>query len=843
MSNILCIMRRDLRAYFTTPIGYIFMMVFVTLSVGLYITSFFTFPVADMRPYFGNLPIFLCVFIPAVTMRVWAEERKENTWEMLLTFPMQARELVLGKFLASFVFFALTLLATFTIPAMLFSLGEPDPGVILGGYVGTLFLGAFFLSLGIFISGFFKDQVVAFAISLLVAFSLFLVGTDFIAAFIDDRLPGVGTLLAKLLGFFAHYGAFTRGVIDLVDVFYFTAWTVIFLVLNTLYIDGRNRPGAKSIFAGGLAISAAIGLAFNFLITGESLGRVDLTEDKIYTVSTASKNILKQLDTPVQVKVYITPQSSMPTQMKSLEQDIVDKLEEMRVASDGMIEYMPVHMEVANVINQNPMGAPEEEEEEDAEDAIEKRMLDKGVQPFSVQAMSQDEVTNKLVYSSIGIAYKDRAEEIIPQVMPQTLYDLEYRLVNSIYKLSLEDKPVVALVAPKEAVNIDPQMRQIMMQMGQPVPQQDDPYEFLEAILNQEKYDIRRVELTKESPLPEDYDTLAVINPRSLNERQRWEIARALHSGKSVFMAVQNYEWNYQTTQRGLSISRRDEQPAINELLEEFGLSVEEEVLMDENAVSMSVQSGGNSLMAMLSAQPVSLPMQMLVHNSSMNQDTAITNRLSSIFYLWGSPLGLDEAKLGELGLSSEVLMSSSDRAWVAANSEQLTQGDIEGTSVSARQAYPLMVKVEGQFPNPYAEAERPAWPAAPPQQQPGFPPQPQDDTPEPPAEAVTAAPGKLVLIGCSQMFRKNFLQQGGSNLDLFLNSVDGISLDENLLHVRGQKPKDRMIDKPSDNTKLVWRLANYGLANVIIALLGVGVFALRRQSRNQYTVAHINDN
>src|SRR5690606_27115488 len=106
--------------------GYIFMIVFLLISVGLYITSFFTFPVADMRSFFSNLPILLCVFIPAVTMRIWAEERKENTWEMLLTFPMKARELVLGKFLAVLAFFALTLAATVTVPIMLARLGNPD---------------------------------------------------------------------------------------------------------------------------------------------------------------------------------------------------------------------------------------------------------------------------------------------------------------------------------------------------------------------------------------------------------------------------------------------------------------------------------------------------------------------------------------------------------------------------------------------------------------------------------------------------------------------------------------------------------------------------------------------
>ncbi|HNR35515.1 MAG TPA: ABC transporter permease, partial [Candidatus Hydrogenedentes bacterium] len=124
MKNMVTILRRDLGACFTSPIGYIFMIVYVLISVGLYITSFFTYPMADLRPYFMNLPILLCVFIPAVTMRIWAEERKENTWEMLLTFPMKARELVVGKFLACLLFYALTLAATFTLPLMLVALGK-----------------------------------------------------------------------------------------------------------------------------------------------------------------------------------------------------------------------------------------------------------------------------------------------------------------------------------------------------------------------------------------------------------------------------------------------------------------------------------------------------------------------------------------------------------------------------------------------------------------------------------------------------------------------------------------------------------------------------------------------
>jgi len=468
MKNIKTIVVRDLGAYFTSPVGYIFMIVFLAMSVGIFMTSFFTFPVADMRNFFANLPIILCVFIPAVTMRVWAEERKENTWELLLTFPMRARELVLGKFIATLVFYVITLAATFTVPLMLAVLGNPDGGMIFGGYLGALLLGAMFLSIGLFFSGFCKDQIVAFVVTLLAAFAVFLIGTNFIAGYIDGFFPGLGSLLSELVGVIGHYNAFIRGVVEVGDVLYFVAWTTLFLVLNAMYIEGRSRPGIRLQFGMAILLCLGIGMAFNWLVADASIYRFDLTEDQIYTVSPAAKRILSQVKRPVQVNLYITPKSDMPTAYTQLEQDIMGKLDELQVASDGMIEPDVVYLQAANVMTSAPAFGEEEEEDEDPADKTEKRMLEKGVEPFGVQVMSGDEISQKLIYSSIGVGLGAEAEEIIPQVTPETLQELEYRLINIIFKLTREKKPVVALVAPKEAFAMDPQMRQIMMQMGRP---------------------------------------------------------------------------------------------------------------------------------------------------------------------------------------------------------------------------------------------------------------------------------------------------------------------------------------------------------------------------------------
>ena len=226
---------------------------------------------------------------------------------------------------------------------------------------------------------------------------------------------------------------------------------------------------------------------------------------------------------PVQVKLYITPSDKMPTEMKYLERDILDKINEMSLSSGGHMNVRAIHMETANVID--PLGEPTTGDKKD--EAAEKRLLDKGIQPFSVQALREDEVVNKLVYSALGVGYKDKEEEILPRILPQDLDTLEYRLMNIVYKLSRPKQPVVAMVAPKDALNIPPHIRQLYMQMGRPVPQSDDPYETLERLLQMEKYDVRRVDLTQDSGLPDDADSVFVINPRDLNERQIWELQRA----------------------------------------------------------------------------------------------------------------------------------------------------------------------------------------------------------------------------------------------------------------------------------------------------------------------------
>ena len=827
MRNLGTIFRWELGSYYRSAIGYIFMIVFLLLSVGLFMTPFFTLLVADMRSFFNTLPLIMCIFLPAVTMRIWAEERKQNTWELLLTFPMRPHELVLGKFFAGLVFFIIALAGTLTIPWMLAWLGNPDFGTIASAYLGAILLGAFFLALGLFISSLCSDQIVAFVVTLLACFGLFFLGTEFLARFVDSAWPGLGVFLADVVGFTGHYNPFTRGIVTIGNILYFLVWTAVFLFLNGLLLEIRSRPAARRTFAGAVVLSLGIGLAFNWIFAGQHIGRFDLTADKLYTLSSASVNILRDLDVPVQVKVYITPSDKMPTEMRYLERDVLDKLEEMRLAGGGNLVMRTIHMETANVVQQQEPGdmPPEPEDEEGA---VERRLLSKGVRPFTVQALREDEVINKLVYAAIGVAYKNQEEEIIPRLLPNDLDNLEYRLINIVYKMSRRQQPVIALFAPKQAVSIPPELAELYRRMNRPIPESDDPYETLERVLQAERYDVRRLDTDGSATIGPEVDTVVVINPRTLSDRERWDLNRALHEGKSVLLAVQNYRWDYHVEQQVVAMTRQDENPQVNEWLGHYGLEIDPQILMDVNHGPLTIRGGSSALGGGIT---LNLPMHILLTQESMNTDVSITSRLSPLFYLWGSALDLRGGELQENGLQSTVLLTTSPQAWaldqdVSITPETIQRPDVEG------QRFPLAVLVRGQFPDVYAGVERPAW--EPPPAQPGAP------APTPPQDITLGdpqpAPGRLMVVGNAQMFHRNFLS--GGHGDFFLNSVDALTLGDDLVNVRSKKRINRSISKPSAAERQFWRAMNLGLVNLGIAVVGVGGAMIRRRARAAYTAA-----
>jgi len=169
-------------------------------------------------------------------MRLWAEEKKMGTMELLMTLPLRDWEIVIGKFLAAFLFLGITVLLTFTFPLTLYYLGQPDLGPILGGYIGALLMGAAYLSIGLFISCLTENQIVAFILSVFACFALFIIGEPIVLTALPGWLAGT----FSFLGLGSHFQSIGRGVIDSRDIIYYFSVIIFFLFLNTRFVESRK---------------------------------------------------------------------------------------------------------------------------------------------------------------------------------------------------------------------------------------------------------------------------------------------------------------------------------------------------------------------------------------------------------------------------------------------------------------------------------------------------------------------------------------------------------------------------------------------------------------------------
>ena len=236
MRNMLTIFQKEFKSYFNSPIAYIFIITFLLFSSWLFFRTFFLIGQAHMRPLFGILPWLFLILAPAITMRAWAEEKKMGTMEVLMTLPLKDYEIVLGKFLASFIFLIIAVLLTFPLALTIYFLGKPDNGTIIGGYLGACLMGGAYLAIGLFISSLTQNQIVAFIVSIVVCFAFLIIGEDIVLM----SAPAILSPVFTYLGLGAHFESISRGVIDSRDLLYYSSIIGFFLFLNTLAIESRK---------------------------------------------------------------------------------------------------------------------------------------------------------------------------------------------------------------------------------------------------------------------------------------------------------------------------------------------------------------------------------------------------------------------------------------------------------------------------------------------------------------------------------------------------------------------------------------------------------------------------
>jgi ABC-2 type transport system permease protein len=239
MHTLLAITRRELAAYFATPVAYVFIVIFLvmvgalTFSVG----SFFERGQADLAPFFTFHPWLYLLLIPAITMRLWAEERRTGTIELLLTLPVAMWQAVVGKFLAAWAFTAIALALTFPFVVIVNILGTPDNGVIITGYAGSLLLAGCYLAVGSAVSALTKNQVIAFVLATAACFVFTVFGSPVVAGFVADAVPSGVLEAARRISLIGRYDSITRGVIAVRDLVFFATFIGFWLYANAVIVE------------------------------------------------------------------------------------------------------------------------------------------------------------------------------------------------------------------------------------------------------------------------------------------------------------------------------------------------------------------------------------------------------------------------------------------------------------------------------------------------------------------------------------------------------------------------------------------------------------------------------
>ena len=239
MNPVNAVMRRELRSYFATPVAYVFLVIFLVLAgiLTFYAGDFYEREQADLQPFFVMHPWLYLILVPAITMRMWAEEAKGGTLELLLTLPLTLWQAMLGKFLGAWLFVGLALLLTFPLWLTVNYLGSPDNGVILAGYLGSWLMAGTFIAIGACLSALTRSQVVAFILTALVCVLLILAGQAQVLDFFHGTLPRQLIELIGQLSMLRHFEAIARGVLDVRDLLYFVLSTVGWLIAGVLLLD------------------------------------------------------------------------------------------------------------------------------------------------------------------------------------------------------------------------------------------------------------------------------------------------------------------------------------------------------------------------------------------------------------------------------------------------------------------------------------------------------------------------------------------------------------------------------------------------------------------------------
>ncbi len=416
-NNIITIAKKEFFSFINSALAYTVIIPFLLLSIFLYTRNVFVTGEATLRPYFDLLPWFLLLLAPALSMKLLTDEYKSNTLELIFAHPINELEVLLGKFIGALTFYVCILLLTLGLPLTILIYSKADPGQIIGQYIGALFIGATFLSIGLAASSFVKNAISSFLLSAAVGFVLLIVGFDFIALI----LPYPFNAIAAEVSIINRSENIARGLLDIRDIVYFLTLIGLSMTLGVYKLserkladDRREKRKLKTAFI----LIVGIGIITNLLLYTYPL-RLDLTSARLFTLSDGTKQTIKNLADILNIKVYAS--RTLPSQMQLVFRDVTDLLKDYEKLS-SKIKVSVVYPD------------------SDPEEASEARS--NGIQEVTFNRIGSGKFEVQTGYLGIAIRYGDKTDSL--PFIPNTS-ELEYQLTRRIRKITSEKEKSIGL--------------------------------------------------------------------------------------------------------------------------------------------------------------------------------------------------------------------------------------------------------------------------------------------------------------------------------------------------------------------------------------------------------------
>jgi gliding-associated putative ABC transporter substrate-binding component GldG len=669
MKNILGIARRELSVAFSSPLAYIVLGVFL-LVCGIkyfFFPGVFFFGRASFRTFFDWMPAFLTVLAPALTMRLFAEEKKTGTLELLMTLPVRDHEIAIGKWLAGTVIIGIGLLFTVINAIVIAPLAVEgqafDWGPVIGGYVGTLLLASSLVALGVLFSAQTKNQVIAFILAVVIgALNLMLAYAVIIFP------PALGEPLQYLSATY-HFESLGRGVIDWRDVLFFISVTVGLLLVTTQTLTQHRRVGGAAGATTTTTLLIGILVFVNLFAVRLPL-RIDLTRDKTFTLASATKETMKSLTAPVTVTAYFT--ADLPPPFSDNARTIKDLLEEYRaVAGDNLsfsfvdpqAEETEADKEIKKDVKRDIFGRVVR-----AKTSVEKELEALNIQPVEVRVLEQDQAQTKRAYMGLAVRYGEETESI-PVV--QDVSTLEYDLTTMIRRLTRTRRPVVGVIQGHDELDPNEELARLKVAMEQ-------------------NYELRPVTIGSgsDAKIPDDVDAILVLGPKgSYSDDELEAIDTFMMQGKAAGFFLDRTRVDLRTFQP------TPVEQNLDTLTAAWGIELGSQLVGDVDSASLNVQEKRGMFIVQRPIQYPFIPML-----KALEGDTPLTRGIVGVTLPFAVPLYTKKVE----GVEVTVLGRSSSRSWLEdATAEGLSpQRDWAAADVMVTGPYNLIATARGTLPS-----------------------------------------------------------------------------------------------------------------------------------------------